>query len=119
MLSLCRFNMTVEQATAFVARSRDAGKTIVFTNGVFDLLHVGHLRYLQQARDLGDLLVVGVNADATARRAKDPRRPIVPEEERAEVLAGLSCVDYVVVFTEDTAEVLVERLRPDVYTKGA
>ncbi|MBI2887857.1 MAG: adenylyltransferase/cytidyltransferase family protein [Chloroflexi bacterium] len=95
-----------------------AGKRVVLTNGYFDLLHPGHTRYLQQARALGDLLVVGVNVDATARRAKDPRRPIVAQEARAEVVAALACVDYVVLFAEDTAERLVSLLRPHVYVKG-
>ena len=94
------------------------GRRVVLTNGYFDLLHVGHVRYLQRARAEGDLLIVGLNADATARRSKDPRRPIVPQEERAEVLAALACVDYVVIFDEDTAEGLVQALRPDVYAKG-
>lgn len=91
---------------------------MVLTNGYFDLLHVGHVRYLRAARALGDLLIVALNADSTARRAKDPRRPIVGEAERAEVLAALSCVDYVVVFEEDTAERVVSLLRPDIYAKG-
>lgn len=95
-----------------------AGRSAVLTNGYFDMLHVGHVRYLQAARALGDLLIVGLNADATARRTKDPRRPIVPEAERAEVLAALACVDYVVVFEEDTAERLVQLVRPPVYAKG-
>ena len=94
------------------------GRRIVLTNGYFDLLHVGHLRYLQQARALGDVLVVGVNRDATAQRSKGDGRPILPEEERAELLAGLSCVDYVVLFSEDTAGALVEGLQPQVYVKG-
>jgi rfaE bifunctional protein nucleotidyltransferase chain/domain len=111
--------VSLAESERVCAEARGAGRRIVLTNGYFDLLHVGHLRYLQQARALGDLLIVGVNADATARRAKDPRRPIVPEDERAELLAGLACVDYVVIFTEDTAEALVVRLSPDVYTKGA
>ena len=95
-----------------------AGRRVVLTNGYFDLMHVGHTRYLQRARALGDALVVGVNHDATARRRKDPRRPILPAAERAELLAALACVDYVVVFDADTAVHLVELLRPDVYAKG-
>lgn len=94
-----------------------AGRSVVLTNGYFDLLHVGHVRYLQAARALGGMLIVGLNADATARY-KDPRRPIVPEAERAEVLAALACVDYVVVFEEDTAERLVSLVKPTVYAKG-
>jgi len=91
---------------------------VVLTNGYFDLLHVGHVRYLRAARALGDLLIVALNADSTARRAKDPRRPIVGEANRAEVLAALACVDCVVVFEEDTAERVVSLLRPDIYAKG-
>lgn len=95
-----------------------AGQRLVFTNGYFDLLHLGHVRYLQQAKALGDVLVVGVNADATAGRAKDPRRPIVPQDERAELVAALDCVDYSVIFEEETAEALVSALQPQVYVKG-
>ena len=95
-----------------------AGKRLVFTNGYFDLLHLGHVRYLQQAKALGDVLVVGVNADATAGRAKDPRRPIVLQDERAELVAALGCVDYSVIFEEETAETLVSALRPQIYVKG-
>lgn len=100
------------------ARLRAAGRKVVFTNGHFDLLHVGHLRALQAARALGDVLVVGVNDDATTRRRKGPTRPLVPQAERAELLAGLACVDYVTVFGEETAEKIVSLLRPDVYVKG-
>lgn len=99
-------------------RLRAEGKRVVFTNGHFDLLHVGHLRYLQAARALGDTLIVGVNDDAVTRLRKGPGRPIVPEEERAELVAGLACVDYVVIFHEETAEAAVARLRPDIYVKG-
>ncbi len=99
-------------------RLRDLNRRIVFTNGHFDLLHVGHLRYLQAARDFGDCLVVGVNDDAMTTRRKGPGRPIVPEAERAELLAGLACVDYVVIFPQETAAEVVRTLRPDVYVKG-
>ncbi|MGC8788072.1 MAG: D-glycero-beta-D-manno-heptose 1-phosphate adenylyltransferase, partial [Anaerolineae bacterium] len=94
------------------------GKTSVLTNGVFDLLHVGHVRYLQAARRLGDALFVGLNSDASARRLKGPGRPLIPQVERAEVLCALACVDYVILFDEDTAEELVHALQPDVYVKG-
>jgi rfaE bifunctional protein nucleotidyltransferase chain/domain len=104
--------------TRFVLDRRQAGARIVLTNGIFDLLHVGHVRYLQQARALGDVLVVGLNSDASTRRLKGPQRPLVPEQERAEVLAALACVDAVVVFGEDTASQLVAEVRPDVYAKG-
>jgi len=101
-----------------VAGLRAAGKTIVFTNGVFDLLHPGHIRYLQQARALGDALVVGVNSDRSVRAIKGPTRPIVPEDERTEVLEALACVDAVVVFDEDTPQDLIRALQPDVLVKG-
>src|SRR5215470_8636162 len=100
-------------------RWRAAGKTVVWTNGCYDLLHVGHVRGLQEARGLGDVLVVGVNSDASVRKLKGPRRPIVPEAERAEVLAALGCVDHVLIFGEDTPVEVIARLRPDVHCKGA
>jgi rfaE bifunctional protein nucleotidyltransferase chain/domain len=100
------------------AEARMAGQRIVLTNGHFDLLHVGHLRYLRAARALGDLLIVGMNDDACTRRLKGPRRPIVPEDERTELLAALDPVDWVVLFGTDTAVDLVEALRPDLYVKG-
>ena len=108
-----------EQAVELVRRLRDAGATIVFTNGVFDLLHPGHVRYLQQARSYGDALVVGLNSDASVRRNKGEGRPIVPGAERAEALAALSCVDAVVHFDEDTPAEIVRAVQPDVLVKGA
>src|SRR6266700_7925091 len=96
---------------------RAAGKKLVVTNGCFDLLHVGHVRYLQAARALGDALVVGLNSDASVRRLKGPGRPVMPAVERAELLAAVSGVDAVVVFEEDSADALIERLRPDVHAK--
>jgi D-beta-D-heptose 7-phosphate kinase/D-beta-D-heptose 1-phosphate adenosyltransferase len=103
-----------------VARDlRAAGRTVVFTNGVFDLLHPGHVRYLGQARGLGDALLVGVNADISVRRNKGPDRPINPEEERAEILAALDCVDAVAVFDEDTPAAIIREVEPDVLVKGA
>jgi D-glycero-beta-D-manno-heptose 1-phosphate adenylyltransferase len=103
---------------ATLRERRAAGAVVVFTNGCFDLLHLGHTRYLQAARALGDVLVVGVNSDASTRALKGPGRPLVAQEERAEVLAALACVDYVTIFEEATAVALVEALRPDVYVKG-
>ena len=88
------------------------------TNGCFDLFHAGHLASLEEARELGDVLVVAVNSDASVRRLKGPTRPIVPEGERARVLAGLACVDYVVLFDEDTPCALLKAIRPDVLAKG-
>jgi len=97
-------------------RARQRGARVVLTNGVFDLLHVGHLRCLRQARRAGDVLVVGVNADAAVHK---PGRPLVPEAERAELVAALEPVDYVVIFGESTADALLGAVRPDVYVKGA
>ncbi len=97
---------------------RAEGKTVVWSNGCFDLLHVGHVRGLQEARSLGDVLVVGVNSDASVRRLKGPGRPVVPEAERAEVLAALACVDRVVIFGEDTPCEVLSRVRPDLHCKG-
>jgi rfaE bifunctional protein nucleotidyltransferase chain/domain len=94
------------------------GSTTVFTNGCFDLLHVGHTRYLQAARALGDRLVVGLNSDASVRGLKGPNRPILPEAERAELLAALACVDYVLIFDEPTADAAIRAARPDLYVKG-
>ena len=111
--------MTVQDAVAVVERLRATGKSVVFTNGVFDLLHVGHLRYLQQARALGDALVVGLNSDRSVRANKGAGRPITPETERAEILSALACVDGVVVFDEDTPHEIIVALQPDVLVKGA
>jgi rfaE bifunctional protein nucleotidyltransferase chain/domain len=92
---------------------------IVSTNGCFDILHVGHLRYLQAARSFGDLLVLALNSDASVRGLKGPERPIVPQQDRAELLAGLSCVDFVVLFDEPTPADLLVQIRPDIHVKGA
>jgi D-beta-D-heptose 7-phosphate kinase/D-beta-D-heptose 1-phosphate adenosyltransferase len=97
---------------------RQRGKTIVFTNGCFDLLHVGHVKYLQKARQLGDLLVLGLNSDDSIRRLKGPSRPLISEDERAHILAALACIDHVVVFDEDTPIELIRLLRPHILVKG-
>ncbi len=97
---------------------RDAGLRVVVTNGTFDLLHIGHIRYLQAAREFGDMLVVGVNSDASVRGYKAAGRPVVPQNERAEIVAALRCVDYATIFDEPTAARLVEALQPDIYVKG-
>jgi rfaE bifunctional protein nucleotidyltransferase chain/domain len=111
--------LSTDDAVAYVNRSRADGRRIVFTNGVFDLLHPGHLRYLQQSRGLGNTLVVGVNSDRSVRAIKGDSRPVTPEQERAEILAALACVDVVVLFDEDTPYALIARLQPDVLVKGA
>jgi len=104
---------------AYVDAARRRGARIVFTNGVFDLLHPGHLRYLQAARAHGDLLIVGLNSDASVRRNKGPERPITSELERAEVLLALECVDAVSIFDEETPAEIIRRVQPDVLVKGA
>jgi rfaE bifunctional protein nucleotidyltransferase chain/domain len=113
--------VSYSQTTAreLAARLHAQGKTVVFTNGVFDLLHPGHLRYLQHARALGDALIVGVNSDRSVRAIKGPNRPINSEDERAEVLAALACVDAVAVFDEETPHELIAALQPDILVKGA
>jgi rfaE bifunctional protein nucleotidyltransferase chain/domain len=111
--------MSRDAAKALIAERRARGQSIVFTNGVFDLLHPGHVKYLEVARSLGDLLVVGLNGDASVRRNKGPERPITTEAERAEILAALNAVDAVVIFDEDTPAEIVDALQPDVLVKGA
>jgi D-beta-D-heptose 7-phosphate kinase/D-beta-D-heptose 1-phosphate adenosyltransferase len=110
---------SLAEAQALVERLRHAGKSIVFTNGVFDLLHPGHIRYLQQARRLGDALIVGINSDRSARGNKGPERPINTQDERAEILAALACVDGVAIFDEPTPHQIISALQPDVLVKGA
>jgi rfaE bifunctional protein nucleotidyltransferase chain/domain len=109
---------TILTKDELASRLPSLGGTTVFTNGCFDLMHVGHLRYLQAARALGDRLVVGLNSDASVKRLKGDTRPILPESERAELMAGLACVDFVVVFDEPTADDLLAALRPEIYAKG-
>jgi D-glycero-beta-D-manno-heptose 1-phosphate adenylyltransferase len=110
---------STDEAATWINSVRAHGGRIVFTNGVFDLLHPGHLRYLQHSRGLGDALVVGVNSDRSVRAIKGESRPVTPEHERAEILAALACVDVVVLFDEDTPYALISRLQPDVLVKGA
>jgi rfaE bifunctional protein nucleotidyltransferase chain/domain len=107
-----------EQLLEAATDQRARGKKIVFANGAFDLLHAGHVRYLEAARAEGDWLVVGVNSDGSVERLKGPGRPVVPEAERAEIVAALACVDAVVLFDEDSPEVLIGQLRPDLHAKG-
>jgi rfaE bifunctional protein nucleotidyltransferase chain/domain len=111
--------LDADALTAFVREARAAGKRIVFTNGVFDILHPGHVRYLQAARGHGDILIVGLNSDASVRRNKGPERPINQQDERAEVLAALACVDAVSIFDDDTPADIIRRVQPDVLVKGA
>ncbi len=108
----------LQEAVTIREKLRAQGKTIVLTNGHFDILHVGHVDCLQRAKALGDVLIVGLNSDASTRLLKGQKRPIVPQEERAQLLAALQCVDYVIIFEERTAERLLAALRPEVYVKG-
>jgi rfaE bifunctional protein nucleotidyltransferase chain/domain len=110
--------VSLEKAQTLREQAASQDKRVVFTNGCFDLLHVGHIRYLQEAKEQGDMLFVGLNDDESTRRVKGPGRPYVNQEDRAELLAALRCVDYVLLFSEDTAERLVGALKPEVYVKG-
>lgn len=107
-----------EDLKAIEDKARAEGKKIVFTNGCFDILHVGHLRYLQEAKKLGDIFIVAVNSDSSVKELKGPTRPINNENDRMEMLAGLQCVDYVTMFTEKTAINVVNYFKPDIYVKG-
>ena len=107
-----------DELAAIVHHRQQAGERSVFTNGCFDLLHLGHVRYLQEARSLGDFLILGLNSDESTRQLKGPGRPLVPEMERAEIFAALSCIDYVTIFSEPTANALVGLLQPAIYVKG-
>ena len=111
--------LSLDEAVALVAALRADGKVVVFTNGVYDLLHPGHVRYLQAARSEGDALIVGVNSDRSVRANKGPGRPVNPEQERAEIVAALAAVDAAVIFDEDTPHAIVIALQPDVLVKGA
>jgi len=109
---------TLEQAILRFARDKRNGRKLVFTNGCFDLLHPGHIRSLEQARDLGDALLVGLNSDASVRQLKGNGRPVIPERERAEILSALECVDAVVIFDDLTPRRVIAALLPDVLVKG-
>jgi D-beta-D-heptose 7-phosphate kinase/D-beta-D-heptose 1-phosphate adenosyltransferase len=111
--------LTPPELEQYVASERRAGRRIVFTNGVFDVLHPSHVRYLRAARAHGDILIVGLNSDASVRRNKGPERPITPEVERAEILLALECVDAVSIFDEETPHDIIARVQPDVLVKGA
>ena len=111
--------MTIDEAARFAAAVRERGGSVVFTNGVFDLLHPGHVRYLQEARRLGDALIVGVNSDRSVRANKGAERPIMPQAERLEILSALECVDAVAIFDEDTPAEIIARIQPDILVKGA
>lgn len=101
-----------------ILEKKKSNKLIVFTNGCFDILHIGHVRYLQEAKKQGDILIVGVNSDQSVKRLKGPTRPVQREEDRAEILAALACVDFVVIFDEDTPLEIIKKIQPDVLVKG-
>jgi D-beta-D-heptose 7-phosphate kinase/D-beta-D-heptose 1-phosphate adenosyltransferase len=109
---------TREEVRNIIKDLKTKGKRIVFTNGCFDLLHLGHIRYLEKAKTLGDILVVGVNSDHSVQNLKGPKRPILPEEERAEILSGLGCVDYIIIFDEKDPLELISILQPNILVKG-
>ena len=111
--------VTNETLGARIAELKKEGRKIVFTNGCFDLLHIGHITYLNEARELGDILVVGINSDSSVHTLKGEQRPIIPEQERSHLLAALECVDYVILFDEDTPLNLIKDIRPDILVKGA
>lgn len=111
--------LSLEAASAFAARLRAGGARVVFTNGVFDLVHPGHIRYLQAARRDGDALIVAVNSDRSVRANKGPTRPVMPEAERAELVASFDCVDAVVIFDDETPDRVIRAIEPDVLVKGA
>ncbi len=110
--------VSVDLGISIIETLKSQGKKVVFTNGCFDILHVGHLRYLNEAKRQGDVLVVGVNSDLSVKRLKGESRPINTEEDRAEMLSGLTSVDYTVIFPEDTPEDLIGKLKPSIHVKG-
>ena len=107
-----------QQLNTLLAHYRAQNKTVVFTNGCFDILHAGHVRYLNAAKELGHILIIGLNSDSSVSALKGPTRPVNCEDDRAEVIAGLQAVDHVVIFSDDTAERLVAMIKPDIYVKG-
>jgi rfaE bifunctional protein nucleotidyltransferase chain/domain len=113
------FIMTLNEIIVLRESFRKEGRKVVFTNGVFDIIHAGHIDYLIKARAMGDVLIVGLNSDASVRRIKGESRPVIPESQRAFVLSNIKPVDYVVVFGEDTPETLIENILPDILVKGA
>jgi rfaE bifunctional protein nucleotidyltransferase chain/domain len=109
---------SLEELVDIVRKHQSAGRIIVFSNGCFDLLHAGHIRYLEAAKEEGDILIVGINGDDSVKSLKGSGRPLMPESERAEIISALECVDYVLVFHDSTVDRLLLRLKPDVHAKG-
>jgi len=118
MVAVTKVTKLLDRSQATEVRNQHPGKTIVFTNGCFDILHAGHVRYLAAAKQLGDILVVGLNGDASVRELKGEGRPLNSEEDRAEVMAALEAVDYVIIFDEKRVDKLLRQVRPGVYAKG-
>lgn len=118
-LRLGKVIKSIEELKTLVENLKDEGKTIVFTNGCFDILHAGHVDYLEKAKSFGDVLIVGVNSDSSIKRIKGEKRPINKQEHRVKVLSALNCVDYVIVFDEDTPIEVIKAVKPDVLVKGA
>jgi len=110
--------VTAEKLVEILKDLKQKNKKIVTTNGCFDILHVGHVRYLKQAKNLGNVLIIGLNTDKSVKSIKGPKRPLNSENDRAEVLASLECVDYVVLFDEDTPDRLLDKIKPDIHAKG-
>ena len=108
----------IDELSIIVEKERENGKKIVFANGCFDILHVGHIRYLKEAKELGDLLIVAINSDSSARKLKGNGRPLTPENKRAEIIAAIECVDYVIIFNESNVSSLLLTLKPDIHAKG-
>ena len=111
--------LTLEEITGVRRQFKESGKVVVFTNGTFDIIHAGHVDYLTKAKSLGDILIVGLNSDASIKRIKGDKRPIVPQKERAFILSNIKAVDYVVVFEEDTPFEILKSIVPDILVKGA
>jgi len=111
--------LTQSKLTAIIRRLKAQGKSIAFTNGTFDILHLGHVTYLQKARESADVLIVGVNTDRSVKTYKDPTRPVNPEQDRIKVLTALACVDYAILFNDPTPLKLIKAIKPDVLVKGA
>ena len=111
--------VSVKKLQEILKKQRKRDKVVVFTNGCFDLIHIGHIRYLKKAKKLGDILILGLNTDSSVRIIKGKNRPIIPEKERAEILSSLEMIDYVVLFKEETPYKLIKSLKPDILVKGA
>lgn len=109
---------TINELKDVSEKLRNEGKIVITTNGVFDILHIGHIRYLQEAKKLGDILIVAINSDSSVKKIKDPKRPLNNENDRAEALAALECIDYVAIFNEDDPIIVLKAIKPNIHVKG-